>query len=166
MLFTRNIIYYFILGFLVYFLSSCGISKSLKQQPQLSQYHYKIPKRIKVNDSLFIVGKNQLRKNKQALWELYIQGDPLERGLANGSLTRELLQKQESIFFSKVKELVPSRFKQNLLRKFLAWYNRKLYLYIIEEYKDLDFYPISIIKAQEEDFKIYGTSLATLIAPI
>ena len=46
-----------------------------------------------------------------------------------------LLKKQETIFFSKIKDLVPSESKQKFLRFFLKWYNRKLYLNIPEEYK-------------------------------
>ncbi len=147
----RNQYYIFIGVCISVLLSSCGVSKSLKDQPQLSQYNADIPKRIKVSDTLYTVGKNQLRKNKQGLWELYIKGDPLERGLANGSLTKELLQKQEAIFFSKVEELVPSKSKQYLLRKFLAWFNRKLYLHITDEYKT-EIYGVSRYASDTYDY--------------
>lgn len=136
---------------LIFLLTSCGVKKSLKDQPKLEGYTFKIPERIQHNDSTFTVGNNQLRKNKHGLWELYIKGDPLERGLANGSLTRELLQKQENIFFSKVEEIVPSKFKQTLLRKFLAWYNRKLYLNIIDEYKT-EIYGVSRFAGDKYDY--------------
>ena len=147
----RNRFSIFIGVCLVLVLSSCGVSRSLKDQPLVSQYNVEIPKRIKVSDSLYTVGKNQLRKNKQGLWELYIEGDPLERGLANGSLTQELLQKQEAIFFSKVEELVPSKSKQYLLRKFLAWFNRKLYLHIKDEYKT-EIYGVSRYASNAYDY--------------
>ncbi|WP_394336466.1 C45 family autoproteolytic acyltransferase/hydolase [Aureibaculum luteum] len=127
------------------------MKKSLRDQPKLAGYNNNIPERIQINDSTFTVGKNQLRKNKHGLWELYIKGDPLERGLANGSLTRELLQKQESIFFSKIEEMVPSKFKQMLLRKFLAWYNRKLYLNIVDEYKT-EIYGVSRYSGDAYDY--------------
>ncbi|RPD98602.1 acyl-CoA--6-aminopenicillanic acid acyl-transferase [Aureibaculum marinum] len=125
---------YFLIGLIV-LSTSCGIKKSINHQPKLEGYINKIPERVKINDSTYTVGVNQLRKNQHGLWELYIKGDPLERGLANGSLTRQLYQNQEQIFFSKIEEMVPSKLKQALLRKFLAWYNRKLYLNITEEYK-------------------------------
>lgn len=142
--------YYLLIG-LFLLLSSCGVKKSLKDQPKLEGYTNKIPERIQLNDSTFTVGKNQLRKNQHGLWELYIKGDPLERGLANGSLTRELLQNQENIFFSKIEELVPSKFKQMLLRKFLAWYNRKLYLNITDEYKT-EIYGVSRFAGDDYDY--------------
>ncbi len=136
---------------LIFLLTSCGVSKSVNHLPKLEGYTDIIPNRIKINDTLFIVGKNQLYKNKHGLWELYIIGDPLERGLANGSLTRELLQNQERIFFSKVEEMVPSKFKQTLLRKFLAWYNRKLYLHIDDEYKT-EIYGVSRYAGDDYDY--------------
>jgi len=148
---VKNPFIFFISVSLALLLSSCGISKSLKDQPQTSQYNAKISKRIKVSDTLYTLGKNQLRKNEQGLWELYIKGDPLERGLANGSLTKELLQKQEAIFFSKVEELVPSKSKQYVLRKFLAWFNRKLYLHIKDEYKT-EIYGVSRYASNKYDY--------------
>jgi hypothetical protein len=36
---------------------------------------------------------------------LYIKGNPLQLGYNNGALTQNLMQKQEEIFFSKVKDL-------------------------------------------------------------
>ncbi len=116
-------------------LSSCGISKSLRDLPNISSYNASISKRIKTSDSTFTIGNNTLNKNKQGLWELYVEGDPLERGLIMGSLTKELFNRQEHVFLSKVNDLVPSKTKQALLRKFLAWFNRKMYLHIPEEYK-------------------------------
>ncbi|CAM4271761.1 C45 family autoproteolytic acyltransferase/hydolase [Flavobacterium terrigena] len=121
----------------VVFLSlvSCGIKKSLKHQPITASYNQTIPKIDKKADTLFVSGKNTLLKNKHQLWELYVEGDPLQIGLISGALTDSLLKKQETIFFSKIKDLVPSESKQKLLRFFLKWYNRKLYLNIPEEYK-------------------------------
>lgn len=125
----------FLLFFLILSSSGCGISKSIKDRPDLSKYNSSIGQRIKVSDTTFTQGSNFLTKNKYGLWELYVEGDPLELGLLEGSLTRELFHYQEDIFMSKVKELVPSKFKQFFLRNFLAWYNRKMYLYIPEQYK-------------------------------
>jgi hypothetical protein len=126
---------FFCYACLILLLSSCGVSKSLEDRPDLSQFNAKIPERIKTSDSTYTIGNNFLTKNQHGLWELYVEGDPLERGLVIGSLTRELNQKQEQIFLSKVNELVPSKTRQSLLRTFLKWYNRKMYRHISEEYK-------------------------------
>ncbi len=125
----------FALAFLIIFLNSCGVSKSLHDRPDVSGYDATIPEKVKINDSTFVAGDNFLLKNKQGQWELYVEGNPLQIGKITGSLTQDLMQKQEAIFFNKVEDLVPSKTQQYLLRKFLAWYNRKMYLHIPEEYK-------------------------------
>lgn len=124
----------FILGvFLSLF--SCGTSKSIHHQPKTTDYNQTVPNVVKHSDTVFSSGTNYLLKNKQNIWELYVSGDPLQRGLLMGALAEPLVKKQERLFFSKVKEIVPSNFKLGLLRQFLKWYNRKLYLNVPEEYK-------------------------------
>jgi hypothetical protein len=120
---------------LLVILASCGTAKSLKDRPDLSQYNQNITDRVKTSDSTYQIGNNFLSKNNHGLWELYVEGDPLERGRVIGSLTRELMQNQERVFLSKVNDLVPSKTKQSLLRGFLKWYNRKMYRHIPEEFK-------------------------------
>ena len=124
----------FILGvFLSLF--SCGTSKSIHHQPKTTDYNQTVPNVVKHSDTVFSSGTNYLLKNKQNIWELYVSGDPLQRGLLMGALAEPLVKKQERLFFSKVKEIVPSNFKLGLLRQFLKWYNRKLYLNVPEEYQ-------------------------------
>jgi len=116
-------------------LSSCGVKKSLRDLPDVSRYKSEIPERIQLNDSTYILDDNFLTKNKQGQWELFVDGNPLELGLKTGKLTKELFHQQENIFVKKIDELVPSKGKQNLLRKFLAWFNRKMHLNIDEQFK-------------------------------
>lgn len=120
---------------LVITLISCGISKSVHHVPDTSKYVLETPKVNKINDSTFSFNRNYLTKNRQQLWELYIKGNPLQLGYNNGALTQNLMQQQEEIFFSKVEGFVPSKFKQKLLRGFLKWYNRKMYLNVREDYQ-------------------------------
>jgi len=122
-------------GLLFGMLFSCGTSKSLHHIPITEGYNAAIPIVKKLPNNVFTTSNDFLLKNKQNLWELYVDGDPLERSLAIGSLTDSLLKKQERVFFSKINDLVPSKSKQRLLRSFLKWYNRKLYLNVPEEYK-------------------------------
>jgi predicted choloylglycine hydrolase len=130
----NRIIFFLSIGFLT-MLASCGTSKSMRHQPEIAKYNATKPVVTKLSDSIFISGKNSLLKNKQGLWELYAEGDPLEIGLNTGALSDSLLKKQERIFFSKIQDIVPSKFQQKLLRHFLKWYNRKLYLNVPEEYQ-------------------------------
>ena len=119
----------------LFLLASCGIKKSVNYLPDLSTYNDQIPSRAKINDSTFILGNNFLTKNKQGLWELYMEGDPLELGLISGRLSQELIYQQEAFLMTKIEHLVPSKGKQKFLRKFLSWYNRKMYLHVPEEYQ-------------------------------
>lgn len=121
---------------------SCGINKSINNLPDVSAYNADIPEKVVVNDSTFSIGNSFLTKNKQGLWELYVEGDPLEIGLITGRLTQPLMYKQEKVFFDKIHDFVPSEGKQKFLRKFLSWYNRKMYQHVPNEYQS----------------EIYGTS--------
>lgn len=132
-------------------LISCGTRKSVRHLPEIRQYALDIPKVNKVNDSTFSFRENYLTKNKQKIWELYIKGNPLQLGYNNGALTQSLMQEQEKIFFSKVETFVPSKFKQNLLRGFLKWYNRKMYLNVREDYQ-AELYGLSQYSSDEYDF--------------
>lgn len=131
--------------------NSCGVSKSLKEKLEVAQYETQIPERVQLNDTTFTVDDNFLRKNRQGLWELYIDGNPLELGLKTGMLTQELFNEQEDIFIKKIDELVPSKGYQNLLRKFLAWFNRKMYLNIDEQFK-AELYGISKYASPDYDY--------------
>src|SRR6187551_601384 len=94
--------------FIVLAVTSCGTSKSMRHQPELSSFDNTIPVVTKQSNTSFYTGNNFLIKNKQNFWELYVEGDPLQRGLAIGSLTDSLLKKQEYVFFDRVKDLIPS----------------------------------------------------------
>jgi len=145
----NRIFYFFFIGFLS-LLTSCGTSKSKHHKPDITAFNNTKPVVEKLSDSVFISGKNSLLKNKQGLWELYVEGDPLEIGLSTGALTDSLLQKQQRIFFSKITDFIPSKFQQKLLRYFLKWYNRKLYLNVPDEYQT-EIYGISQYTSNEFD---------------
>jgi hypothetical protein len=141
----------FLCTFFSAILISCGVSKSVHHIPEVRQYPLEIPKVTRINDSTFRYHQNYLTKNKQQLWELYIKGNPLQLGYNNGALTQSLMQKQEAIFFSKVEGFVPSKFRQRLLRGFLKWYNRKMYLNVREDYQ-AELYGLSQYSSDQYDF--------------
>lgn len=136
---------------LLFFLFSCGVRKSIHHLPDINQYSLDIPKINIINDSTFSYAQNYLTKNKQQLWELYIQGNPLQLGYNKGALTQNLMLRQEEIFFSKVESFVPSKFKQKILGKFLKWYNRKMYLNVRDEYQ-VELYGLSQYSSEKYDF--------------
>jgi predicted choloylglycine hydrolase len=146
----KSIVFGVIVVFL-FLVTSCGTYNSMHHQPEITGYNNTFPLVKKQSGSVFFSGNNFLLKNKQNLWELYVEGDPLERGRAIGSLTDSLLNKQNDLFFSKIKEIVPSKFKQSLLRNFLKWYNRKLYLNVPEEYQT-EIFGVSQYSNHEYDY--------------
>lgn len=100
--------------------------------------------RQQFGENSFFFGNNWLRKSESGLWEMYIEGDPFERGVAFGKLTKELLFYQETAFVEQIKELVPAQGYLKFLKYFTAWFNRNLDKNIPEEYK----------------IEIYGTSFS------
>jgi hypothetical protein len=150
--FRRNEVLKIVVSFfLILNLISCGIRKSIKHIPEVQQYSLDVPEVTQINDSTFSFNRNYLTKNKQQLWELYIKGNPLQLGYNNGALTQSLMQQQEDIFFSKVEGFVPSKFKQNLLRGFLKWYNRKMYLNVREDFQ-AELYGLSQYSSDKYNF--------------
>nr|WP_314492850.1 C45 family peptidase [uncultured Chryseobacterium sp.] len=147
----NNKLYIVIILSVFFQLTSCGVRKSIKHIPDIEQYVLEVPQVTKVNDSTFIFKQNYLTKNRQQLWELYIKGNPLQLGYNNGALTKDLMQKQEEIFFSKVEGFVPSKFRQNLLRGFLKWYNRKMYLNVNNDFQ-AELYGMSRYSSDAYDF--------------
>ncbi len=131
-------------------LASCGTYKSLHDKPVTEGYNSALPVAKKHNDTLITSGKNFLLKNHYGIWEMYVAGDALERGLTEGAMSEDLMKFQEHVFLDKVKEIVPSKFKQSLLRQFLKWYNRKLYLHVPQEYKT-EIYGLSQYVSHEYD---------------
>ncbi len=123
-------------------LSSCGVKKSLQQRPDVSGIEKIDTTRVKHSETFFSLGKNQLYQNKQGIWELYLEGNPLERGVANGNLSRELIHHQEIAFMDKLQEMVPSAGYRGFLKRIISWFNRKMYLHVPEEYKQ-EIYGIS-----------------------
>jgi isopenicillin-N N-acyltransferase like protein len=107
--------------------------------------------RINQGDSIFTYGNNWLKKSSSGLWEMYIEGEPFDRGVAFGKLTSELLHYQENAFYSQITELVPSLNYLVFLKYFIAWFNRDLDKNIPEEYR-LEIYGTSFSSSPEFDF--------------
>ncbi len=107
----------------------------MQHRPDLSGLEAIDTTRIKHSDSLYSLGRNQLYQNDLGVWEMYLEGNALERGVAHGSLGRELIHHQENAFMSKLEEMVPSDNYRGFLKTFVSWFNRKLYLHVSEEYK-------------------------------
>ncbi len=134
----------------ILFLTSCGVKKSLENRPDLTGIELIDTVRVQQGEEYYRLGNNSLQKNKHGLWELYVEGNPLERGLAIGSLSQDLLKKQEKAFMGKLDDFVDSPQQKKFLSKVVKWYNRKMYLHIPEEYKQ-EIYGISRFNSHDYD---------------
>ncbi len=89
--------------------------------PQIS-----IGKRTKVGENHYVLGNNYLKKNEFGVWEMYIEGDPYERGLIYGELAKELVQHQEDIFVGQINQFVPGGVWQQFLKLMIGFFNSEL----------------------------------------
>jgi hypothetical protein len=139
------------LASLIIFFAVWFILVAIDHPPEVADKSALEVERRQVGENTFMVGKNWLRKSESGLWEMYIEGDPFERGVAFGKLTEELLLYQEKAFFEQIRELVPSDRYLKFLKYFLAWFNRNLDKNIPEEYK-IEIYGTSFSCSPEFDF--------------
>lgn len=99
---------------------------------------------------LYTVGNNWFRKSESGLYELYVEGEPFERGVAKGKLTKDLVHYQEEVFTRQIHRLVPVEFYLNMLKYFVGWFNRDLTDNILEEYQ-LEIFGVSQSASHEFD---------------
>ena len=116
--------------------------------------------RIDEGDGFYTLKNNWFRKSKSGLFELYIEGDPFERGVINGKLTKELVVRQEEHFGEQIFKMVPSKFNRGFLKDFIGFFNRNLDKNVAEEYKD-EIYGISF--SASEKFQYLGTNYQRLL---
>src|SRR5688500_12326951 len=104
---------------------------------------------VEADSGLYKIGNNWFKKSKSGLYELYVEGDPFERGVVNGKLTKDLVRYQEEVFTKQIHRLVPSDFYLDVLKYFVGWFNRHLPDHVTEEYK-LEIFGVS--QAASHDF--------------
>ena len=71
---------------------------SVVEQPVATPASAVTNKVVQPDPGLFMLGNNWFRKSESGLYELYIEGEPYQRGVANGKLTQELVHYQEQVF--------------------------------------------------------------------
>jgi len=132
---ARNILKFITISFLVAGLAfGLFIWRVKLPTPQISSS--KTPqsyKRIQLGPDHYKVDNCWLKKNEQGIWEMYLEGSPYERGLIYGVLAKELMEKQEVHFVAQIKEIIPNAFFLQVLKGFVAWFNKDIYKYIQDE---------------------------------
>lgn len=116
---------------------SCVSNKVSKQYAHRFHEQSDTVRLLKESDSVRILSnQDYLVKNKSGNWELYVSGGAYDLGNRMGLLTEDLFRYQQSVFMGKLEDMVPSRFKQRLVSKFIHWYGRRLDDYIPTVYLD------------------------------
>jgi predicted choloylglycine hydrolase len=120
--------------------------------PEVTDTHHLLDKEATVAES----GERMfngcfLRRSDSNLWEVYLQGNAFDRGIATGKLEKDLLEYQEKAFIDQIKQMITSEFYLKFLRIFIAFFNRNLASNIPEELKE-EIYGISLSCTHDYDF--------------
>jgi len=107
--------------------------------------------RSEPSPGLYTINNNWFRKSNSGLYELYVEGKPFERGVINGKLTTELVQRQEDHFNEQINKMIPSNFYRHFLKYFIGWFNRHLTDNVTEEYKE-EIYGVSHAASGKYDY--------------
>ena len=103
------------------------------------------------HDGLRKIEKNWFRKSESGLYEMYVEGNAYERGLAIGKLSKELIQYQEEVFNQQIHQLVPSESYLTFLKYIVGWFNRDLDEHVPEEYRQ-EIYGVSRVASANFDY--------------
>lgn len=109
---------------------------------------------------LYTIHNNWFRKSNSGLYELYVEGEPYERGLINGKLSEELVKKQEDYFSAQINKMIPSKFYLRFLKYFVGWFNRDLPKYITPEYQQ-EIYGVS--RSASEGYTYIGNKYQRIL---
>ncbi len=107
--------------------------------------------RSEPSPGFYTLKNNWFRKSHSGLYELYVEGQPFERGVVNGKLTKELIQLQEDYFNDQINRMVPSRFYRHFLKYVIGWFNRDLDKHVTEEDKE-EIYGISTSASEKYNY--------------
>ncbi|HEX9512900.1 MAG TPA: C45 family peptidase [Puia sp.] len=107
--------------------------------------------RKEVSKGFYTMKNSWFRKSKSGLYEMYVEGNPFERGVINGRLSQELVRRQEDHFNEQIARMIPSNFYRHFLKYFVGWFNRDLDKNITEEYKE-EIYGVSGAASDKYDY--------------
>ena len=88
-----------------------------------------------IDTNIRVIKNNWLRKNKNGWIEVYIEGDPYERGVYLGKLSKDMLYQQEKVFVDQIRRLVPGETYIRFLQLFLRFFNRTIFKNFPIEYQ-------------------------------
>jgi isopenicillin-N N-acyltransferase-like protein len=144
----------YICGVLLFLLLICFIylySVSIVHPPAVSDRTIEQSERTEASPGFYYLGNSWFRKSKSGLFELYVEGNDFERGVVNGKLTKELVQRQEDHFSAQIEKMIPSKFYRHFLKYFIGWFNRDLANQVKDEYKR-EIYGVSMAASDKYDY--------------
>ncbi len=97
---------------------------------------------LQIEGSLYGVENNRFRRSESGLYEMFVEGSPIERGVYAGKLSRDLIIRQEDIFVGMINRMVPNSFYRFFLQNFIYMFNRSIHRHIPEEFL-LEIYGVS-----------------------
>ncbi len=92
--------------------------------PEVPNIH--IGERKQVGKDHYVLGNSYLKKNKFGIWEMYLEGEPYERGVIYGKLAKELVQEQEDIFVGQINNFLPNKLWRHLIKLMVGFFNSDL----------------------------------------
>ncbi len=152
-----KVLFYVLLSLTIILIVSFQIFKlSIQIEPPVpSNPEILHSKREQIEENFFICKNNWLRLSESGLWEMYIEGEPFERGAIKGILAQELISEQERAFLDEIQNMIPSKYYLRFLKYFVAWFNRNIDTYVSDEYK-LEIYGVS--ESASDEFDVAGPS--------
>ncbi|MBC7886293.1 MAG: peptidase C45 [Ferruginibacter sp.] len=157
----RRILYIFggflllLIAAIIYVVAVSGVnSPELKEEDSLHL------QRTEVSKGFYTLENNWFRKSRNGLYELYVEGNPSERGVFNGKLTKELVVRQEDHFSEQISKMVPSNAYRGFLKYFIGWFNRDLDKNVTEEYKQ-EIYGIS--QSASDKYQYLGSNYQRIL---
>jgi isopenicillin-N N-acyltransferase like protein len=141
-----GILFLLLFAFVVYLLI---VSKT--DPPEVADQSALAWQRSETSPGFYTLHQSWLRKSRSGLFEMYVEGEPYERGVVNGKLSRELVQKQEDYFNDQINKMIPSRFYLHFLKYFVGWFNRDLAKQVTPEYKE-EIYGISASASDQYNY--------------
>ncbi len=85
-----------------------------------------VGERKQVGKDHYVLGSSYLKKNKFGIWEMYLEGEPYERGLIYGKLAKELVQEQEDIFVGQINNFLPNKLWRHAIKLMVGFFNSDL----------------------------------------
>ena len=92
--------------------------------PEVPEKH--IGERRQVGKDHYVLGNSYLKKNKYGVWEMYLEGEPYERGVIYGKLAKELVQEQEDIFVGQINNFLPNKLWRHVIKLMVGFFNSDL----------------------------------------